>query len=161
MVSVMTNLPKDTDFETWLDGLHVKWRPDQANVVEHAFEVASECDRERKNGNLVRSLAVVGILADLRMDHEVMAAALLYEVMNTNHLTLQKVKEDFGAAIAGLVNGITKLDVIGDLHQQGQHAHKQLERLRKMLLAMAQDVRVVLIKLAIRLQWMRSLGRIA
>ncbi len=135
------------DFDTWLSTLQVRWSPAQIEIVRHAYALGGEPE-----------LAVADLLTDLRVDHEVVAAALLHEPVATGQTKLALVEEEFGPAVARLVDGIAKLDAIGELHQSGQHAGQQLESLRKMLLAMAQDVRVVLIKLAMRLHELRQLG---
>ncbi len=136
------------DFDTWLNTLQVPWSPAQIESVRRAYALGGEPE-----------LAVADLLADLRVDHEVVAAALLHEPVATGQLKLAAVRDDFGAGVAQLVDGIAKLDAIGELHQRGQHIGRQLENLRKMLLAMAQDVRVVLIKLAMRLHTLRQLSR--
>lgn len=136
------------DFDTWLNTLRIPWTPVQIESVRRAYALSGEPE-----------LAVADLLADLRMDHEVVTAALLHEPVATGRLQRAVVRDEFGAGVAQLVDGIIKLDAIGELHQSGQHAGRQLENLRKMLLAMAQDVRVVLIKLAMRLYTLRQLSR--
>ncbi|MBK8754346.1 MAG: GTP diphosphokinase [Candidatus Competibacteraceae bacterium] len=138
------------DFDTWLNTLQLPWSPAQIEIVRRAYLLGDEPD-----------LAVADLLADLRMDHEVVAAALLHEPVTCGRFKRAAVKEEFGAGIALLVDGIAKLDAIGELHQNSQHAGRQLESLRKMLLAMAQDVRVVLIKLAMRLHTLRRLSQLS
>jgi len=149
VVTLKTTLPIDRDFTGWLATLPVKWSPAQVEAIRHAYTLA-----ESSHG---QGLVAADILIDLHMNHEVIAAALLHEAVSNGRLTLQAVEETFGSGIASLVDGVSKLDIISDFHQQGLHAHKQLESLRKMLLAMAQDVRVVLIKLACQLYEMRNL----
>ncbi len=148
MVSSRQTALAGADFDTWLDTLRVHWSASQVEIVRNAYVLSAEPD-----------LAVADLLADLGMDHEVVAAALLHESVATGQIKPKRVEEGFGSAIARLVDGITKLDAIGELHKSGQHVGRQLESLRKMLLAMAQDVRVVLIKLAMRLHTLRQLGR--
>ena len=134
------------DFDTWLNTVRLPWSPAQIEIARRAYVLSDEPD-----------LAVADLLADLRMDHEVVAAALLHEPVAAGRLKKLAVREEFGAGVAQLVEGIAKLDAIGELHQNSQHAGRQLESLRKMLLAMAQDVRVVLITLAMRLDTLRRL----
>jgi GTP pyrophosphokinase len=138
----------ETDFETWLASLPVDWRANDVDVVRHAYALTTP-----------QGMAVADLLADLHMDYEVVTAALLYDGVETGALSLATVKERFGAAIAQLVDDVAVLNVIAHLHQQGSHAHQQLESLRKMLLAMAKDVRVVLIKLAVQLNKLRHISR--
>jgi len=136
------------DFDTWLNTVHVPWSAAQIESVRRAYALGGEPE-----------LAVADLLTDLRMDHEVVTAALLHEPVATGQLKRTVVRDRFGPSVAQLVEGIAKLDAIGELHQSGQHAGRQLENLRKMLLAMAQDVRVVLIKLAMQLHMLRQLSR--
>ncbi len=136
------------DFDTWLNTLQVGWSPAQIEVVRRAYVLGGEPE-----------LAVADLLADLRMDHEVVTAALLHDAVAAGAIEVSSVEERFGPTVARLLEGIAKLDAIGELHQSSQHVGHQLESLRKMLLAMAQDVRVVLIKLAMRLHALRRLGR--
>ena len=148
MVSSRQTALAGADFDTWLDTLQVRWSATQIETVRSAYALSGEPD-----------LAVADLLADLGVDHEVVAAALLYEPVAAGLTRLALIEEEFGPAVARLVDGIAKLDAIGELHQSGQHAGHQLESLRKMLLAMAQDVRVVLIKLAMRLHELRQFGQ--
>ena len=148
MVSSRQTALAGADFDTWLNTLHVSWSAAQIETVRRAYAAGGEPE-----------LAVADLLVDLSMDYEVVAAALLHEPVVAGLLKPPVLREDFGPSIARLVDGIAKLDAIGELHQSGQHAGQQLERLRKMLLAMAQDLRVVLFKLAMQLHALRQLGR--
>lgn len=148
MVTPKRITSSETDFETWLSSLPVDWQANEVDVVRHAYALTTH-----------QGMAVADLLADLHMDHEVVAAALLYDGVETGELSLAAVKERFGAAIAQLVDDVAVLNVIAHLHQQGSHAQQQLESLRKMLLAMARDVRVVLIKLAVQLNKLRHISR--
>ena len=106
------------------------------------------------------SLAVAEILNDLKLDYETIAAAMLHDVVEDTDITLEDIEREFGPVIARLVDGVTKMERIGEfreLGQAGSKEHTQAESLRKLLLAMAEDVRVVLIKLADRLHNMRTL----
>ncbi len=103
---------------------------------------------------IAHPLAVADILADLEMDRATIAAALLHDVVEDTFLTNEQVAEQFGAEIAALVDGVTKLTRIP--YQSKEDA--QVENLRKMLLAMAKDIRVIIIKLADRLHNMRTLS---
>jgi GTP pyrophosphokinase len=148
MVACRQTALNGANFDTWLPTVRVPWSPAQIENVRRAYARSGEPE-----------LAVADLLANLGADHEVVMAALLHEPVAAGRLKLATVREDFGSGVAQLVDGATRLDAIGELHQSGQHAGRQLESLRKMLLAMAQDVRVVLIRLAMRLHALRQLSR--
>ncbi|MFO1352909.1 MAG: HD domain-containing protein [Gammaproteobacteria bacterium] len=141
-----------TDFATWIASLPVSWTPQQMEIVGRAHRAARSA---LPSG--IRNLEIADLLADLRMDHESISAALLHEAVNTGKLPLARVREEFGAAIADLVEGVDRLSLIGELHQHRIHKSEQLESLRKMLLAMAKDARVVLISLGSQLCKIRNI----
>jgi GTP pyrophosphokinase len=126
----------------------------------HAFARAAHTGQARASGepHLHHVLEVAYILAGLNLDAETIAAALLHDTVEDTATTLDDVRQAFGARVAALVDGVTKMDVIHALPARGEQV--QAESLRKMLLAMAEDVRVVLIKLADRLHNMRTLGHL-
>jgi GTP pyrophosphokinase len=97
-------------------------------------------------------LSVAGILADLRLDADTLAAALLHDTVEDTDVTLEGLRAEFGDHVARLVNGVTKL---GKIHMRSRE-QVQAENIRKMLVAMAEDIRVVLIKLGDRLHNMRT-----
>jgi GTP pyrophosphokinase len=126
--------------------------------LEHVYEVADHAHegqlRASGESYIAHPLAVGDILADLEMDRATIAAALLHDVVEDTFLTNEQVAEEFGAEIAALVDGVTKLTRIP--YQSKEDA--QVENLRKMFLAMAKDIRVIIIKLADRLHNMRTLA---
>lgn len=134
-------------------------------LIRKACSVAEQAHsgQKRHSGEpyFQHSLAVADILNDLRLDHETLAAALLHDVAEDTEVTSEDIREQFGDKIAGLVDGVTKMRLI-DIFQGGSDKNKkeraQAETLRKMLLAMAEDIRVVLIKLADRTHNMRTLS---
>jgi len=129
--------------------------------VEHV-RVAIEFSRAAHQGQMRQSgdpyishpIAVANILAPLRIDVQAIIAALLHDVVEDTEVTTEQVAEKFGKPVAELVEGLSKLDRI----KFETHEDAQAENFRKMLLAMARDVRVILIKLADRLHNMRTLG---
>ncbi len=146
------------DTEGWLKALASEYSPQALAVLRRACEVA-----QRGHGGQLRAsgepylhhvLAVADILVDLRLDYETIAAAILHDVVEDTDVSLEEIEETFGSAIARLVDGVTKIEFI---HTVSGGGTRQAESLRKLLLAMAEDVRVVLIKLADRLHNMRTL----
>jgi len=122
--------------------------------VEHAYEVAERCHRgqRRKSGDpyITHPLAVATILAELGMTPPTICAALLHDTVEDTDYTLEQVRADFGDEIARLVDGVTKLDKV----KYGDAA--QAETVRKMVVAMSRDIRVLVIKLADRLHNART-----
>src|SRR5215217_3079643 len=125
--------------------------------VEDAFLFACEhhADQRRRSGEdfIVHPVGVAKICAGLRLDTETLCAALLHDTVEDTSASIEEVRELFGEAIAGLVDGVTKLT---EITFQSRDEH-QAENYRKMMVAMATDVRVILIKLADRLHNMRTL----
>jgi GTP diphosphokinase / guanosine-3',5'-bis(diphosphate) 3'-diphosphatase len=126
-------------------------------LVRRAYEIAAERHRDqvRTSGDpyLSHLLEVAHILADMRLDAITLTAALLHDVIEDTEFPVSRIEERFGAEVAHLVEGVTK---IGRLNMLAPEA-RQAETVRKMLLAMVHDVRVVLVKLADRLHNMRTL----
>src|SRR5512139_2336159 len=134
--------------------------PDIA-LVERAFEFSDSAHRGqfRKSGEpyITHPLAVASILSQWRLDAQGLAAALLHDVMEDTAITKAEIETSFGKPVADMVDGVSKLDQIEFTTREDAQA----ESFRKMLLAMAQDVRVILIKLADRLHNMRTLDAMA
>jgi GTP pyrophosphokinase len=126
--------------------------------VEAAFEfaAAAHAGQKRASGEpyVTHPLAVAAILAELGLDPVAVQAALLHDIPEDTEHTLADLEERFGEDVAHLVDGVTKLSKFSTL----SHEEQQAESIRKMFLAMAEDIRVVLIKLADRLHNMRTLG---
>ncbi|MCR5369113.1 MAG: bifunctional (p)ppGpp synthetase/guanosine-3',5'-bis(diphosphate) 3'-pyrophosphohydrolase [Clostridium sp.] len=131
---------------------------DDISQIEKAYRIASEAhkDQKRKSGEpyIIHPLCVAIILADLELDKETIIAGILHDVVEDTILSYDDMVKEFGEEVALLVDGVTKLTQIS------WHKDKveiQAENLRKMFLAMAKDIRVILIKLADRLHNMRTL----
>ena len=122
------------------------------SMIEKAYRVASNAhkDQKRKSGEpyIIHPLCVGIILADLELDKESIAAGLLHDVVEDTVLTKEQVAELFGDEVALIVDGVTKL---GQLSYSADKVEEQAENLRKMFLAMAKDIRVIMVKLADRL----------
>src|SRR5436190_13815254 len=132
-------------------------RADSA-VVERAYEVARDAHRDqvRRSGDpyIAHPLGVAMILADLGLDEVTLAAALLHDAVEDTSVTLDDLEARFGADVAAIVDGVTKLDRL----EFDSREEQQAATMRKMLVAMAKDVRVLLIKLADRLHNMRTIA---
>ena len=176
------NLP---GIEELLESLPETYSVADRELVQRAYRVAEEAHREQKRVSgepyVTHCLAVARILADLSVPPEVVTAGLLHDTVEDTPLTLDDIRSDFGETIAVLVDGVTKLTNLPRVSRDDQHAGKNndngesdetveaarqrkrkqdlaSETLRKTFLAMGEDVRVVLIKLADRLHNMRTLG---
>src|ERR1700712_1508293 len=124
-------------------------------LIERAYNTAEKHHRGqvRKSGDpyITHPLAVTTILADIGMTEPTLVAALLHDTVEDTPYTLEELRKDFGAEVAQLVDGVTKLDKV----KYGDSA--QAETIRKMIVAMSKDIRVLVIKLADRLHNMRTL----
>ncbi len=144
-------------FERLKNKLAAYMRPEDLSRVEIAyrFSAAAHEGQLRISGEpyITHPVAVADIIADWNLDAQALIAALLHDVMEDTHISKQELAERFGKAAAELVDGLSKLDKI----EFRSHAEAQAENFRKMLLAMASDLRVILVKLADRLHNMRTL----
>ena len=126
------------------------------SMIQKAYEVAREAhkDQKRKSGEpyIIHPLVWAIILADLELDKETIVAGLLHDAVEDTWMTDEGCEKEFGSEVALLVDGVTKL---GQLNYSKDKVELQAENLRKMFLAMAKDIRVILIKLADRLHNMR------
>jgi GTP diphosphokinase / guanosine-3',5'-bis(diphosphate) 3'-diphosphatase len=183
MKAVKTTVP----LERLLEQLPENYTLADRELIHRAYRVAEEAHRGQKRHSgepyINHCLAVASILADLRVPPEVVAAGLLHDTVEDTAITLKDLRRDFGDTIAVLVDGVTKLTNLPRVSRDDQHAEKAngnngtdlsdsapdnsplgrkqdlvSETLRKTFLAMGDDVRVVLIKLADRLHNMRTLG---
>ncbi len=137
------------------------------SLIEKAYQVASQAHKGqvRKSGEpyIIHPLCVSIVLADLELDKETIVAGLLHDVVEDTIMTDEEISEQFGKDVALLVDGVTKLDKLnfhgehGNYDKDTEKLERQAENLRKMFLAMAKDIRVILIKLADRLHNMRTL----
>ncbi|HAQ48142.1 MAG TPA: guanosine-3',5'-bis(diphosphate) 3'-diphosphatase [Glaciecola sp.] len=132
--------------------------PDKVADTQRAFIVArnAHSGQMRSSGDpyITHPVAVAGILADMHLDHETLMAALLHDVIEDTHHNKEDLSEQFGETVGELVEGVSKLEKIHFSSSQ----EAQAENFRKMMMAMVQDIRVILIKLADRTHNMRTLG---
>lgn len=142
-----------------------KYHPsDDISMIEKAYNIAHEAHQGqvRKSGEpyIIHPLYVAIILAGLELDKETIIAGLLHDVVEDTVMTIEEIQQEFGGDVALLVDGVTKLqNQLNDanLDYSAIKLEMQAENLRKMFLAMAKDIRVILIKLADRLHNMRTL----
>ena len=134
---------------------------EQVRLVRRAYEIGARAHEGqlRKSGEayITHPVAVAGILADLRLDAETLCAAILHDALEDTPLPRSEIEAGFSPTVAELVDGVTKLDKLQFRDRQEAAA----ESFRKMMLAMARDLRVILIKLADRLHNMRTLDAMA
>ena len=133
---------------------------EELKVIDKAFMIANELhgDQKRKSGEpyIIHPIAVCDILVDLGMDWQSLVAALLHDVVEDTPYTIERLIEDFGEEVAVLVDGVTKLGQV-QINSAETKEEQQAENIRKMLLAMSKDIRVIIVKLADRVHNMRTL----
>lgn len=132
--------------------------PEQVELLKQAYQIARDAHegQMRTSGEpyITHPVAVARILAEMRLDHETLMAALLHDTIEDTHVTKEDLAERFGESVAELVEGVSKLDKLKFRDKK----EAQAENFRKMMMAMTQDIRVILIKLADRTHNMRTLG---
>ncbi|MEH6541490.1 bifunctional GTP diphosphokinase/guanosine-3',5'-bis pyrophosphate 3'-pyrophosphohydrolase [Halopseudomonas sp.] len=147
--------------EVFADTLGNYLEPDQVNLVRRAYFYAEQAHdgQTRRSGEpyVTHPLAVANILADMHMDHQSLMAAMLHDVIEDTGIPKDALVEQFGDTVAELVDGVSKLTQM----TFESKAEAQAENFQKMALAMARDIRVILVKLADRLHNMRTLGALA
>lgn len=156
------------DLESLLHSL-VDIKPNEQDLITAAYHraEAAHAGQKRKSGEpyFTHCVAVASILAEMNMDAETIAAGLLHDVAEDTDMTIESVRSEFGTTIARLVDGVTKLknlplknvSPVGDSRRTSM-VNREMEYIRKMLMTMGDDIRVVLVKLADRLHNMRTLG---
>ena len=147
-------------FERVLDKLGKYGSPADLDLLRRAYAFAADGHEGqlRQSGEpyLMHPVAVAALLVDMRLDAVAVAAGLLHDVVEDTHVTSERVAELFGAEVAHVVAGVTKISAI----HFSSSEERQAESFRKMLLAMVDDIRVILVKLADRLHNMRTLGHL-
>src|SRR3954469_15803979 len=154
---IATNVLTATKFRDLLN-LVREYRPnDDLDIIQRAYDFSLQhhSGQTRASGEpyVVHPLEVALVLAELKMDSTAIAAGLLHDAVEDTDVTTSEIENQFGEQVAHIVDGVTKLDRIKFANREDQQA----ENIRKMLLAMVTDVRVVIIKLADRLHNMRTL----
>ena len=166
MVKVKENTPilsdGQVDVDQWLDHLNAKGYLKDLELIKNACalsQIAGQ-DHAAETGEscLQQGLEMAEILSDLEVDQETLAAAIIFESVNYADLSIEDVEGQLGENIARLIKGIEKMNAMQNLEALNKYPQSkhQIDNIRKMLLAMVDDVRVVLIKLAERLCILRS-----
>ena len=155
--------PAPVDLSGLLAMLPRDLAPQDRELIERAYRMADQAHhgqlRASGEAYMFHPLAVAAILAEMHLDAPTIAAALLHDVAEDTDITVEILEKEFGPEVAKLVDGVTKLDQIKQLTRSHEKmADSKAESLRKMFLAMIDDIRVVMIKLADRLHNMRTLG---
>src|SRR3954462_1513420 len=152
-----TNMLKVTRFRDLMKQVRANRPNDDLVVIERAYEYALQhhAGQSRASGEpyVVHPVGVATILADMKLDPNAIAAGLLHDLVEATSVTIVDIRKEFGEQVAHLVEGVTKISKINFSTRE----ERQAENLRKMMLAMVDDIRVVLIKLADRLHNMRTL----
>lgn len=161
------NLASVTDLDSLLANLP-DLTPNEKALIERAYYKAetAHAGQVRKSGEpfFTHCLAVAIVLADMKLDAETIAAALLHDTIEDTEVSEEEILSEFGGVVANMVAGVTKLTKLPIVvkHEiagrRSRDTNRELEYIRKMLLTMGDDVRIVLIKLADRLHNMRTLG---
>ncbi len=148
----------DEKFEHLLSTLHANRPADDLNMVRDAWQFCMQQHEGQKRASgepyIIHPLEVGQVLAEMKMDSTAIAAGLLHDAVEDTDVTSPEIAKRFGEQVAHIVEGVTKLDKIKFANKEDHQA----ENIRKMLLAMVTDIRVVLIKMADRLHNMRTLG---
>ncbi|NRA63719.1 MAG: bifunctional (p)ppGpp synthetase/guanosine-3',5'-bis(diphosphate) 3'-pyrophosphohydrolase [Pseudobacteriovorax sp.] len=148
----------ESEFQLLLESLETCQPGQNQDLIHRAYKYASEChvDQKRRSGEpyITHPLAVATIVTSLKLDTASVVAAILHDTVEDTDATIEDIEEQFGAEVSHLVDGLTKISKIKFRSKQ----EKLAENFRKMILAMAKDLRVILIKLCDRLHNMRTIG---
>ncbi|MGA8206295.1 MAG: bifunctional (p)ppGpp synthetase/guanosine-3',5'-bis(diphosphate) 3'-pyrophosphohydrolase [Woeseiaceae bacterium] len=159
--TLLSRLPgasrRDHGLKHLIDTLEAYLPEEQIETIMRAYEMGAAAHRgqKRKSGEpyISHPVAVAQELADMRLDAQAICAAILHDVVEDTSVSLADIERDFGQEVAALVDGVSKLDQI----QFRSRAEAQAESFRKMMLAMIEDIRVILVKLADRMHNMQTL----
>ena len=151
------------DLDAWLAHLNQKKHYKDLSLIRSACllaQIAGE-DKPTESGEscLQQGLAMADILADLDLDQNTLAAAIVYDSVQYADLALEDIEDHLGKQVAKLVSGVHRMDSVQHLRRPGRHSQAQSENFRKMLIAMVDDVRVVLIKLAECVRVLRAISK--
>src|SRR5512147_658349 len=158
---IATNVLTVTKFRDLMKKVRTNRPSDDSELVKRAYDFSLQhhAGQTRASGEpyLVHPLEVANLLADMKLDSVAISAGLLHDSVEDTSVTIEEIKEKFGDQVAHIVEGVTKISKIDFASKEEQQA----ENVRKMMLAMVDDIRVVLIKLADRLHNMRTLEHLS
>jgi guanosine-3',5'-bis(diphosphate) 3'-pyrophosphohydrolase len=156
----MENFDVEGLYSKFKESAEKQFQKEEVAEIEKAFRTAeaAHADQKRSSGEpyIIHPIAVASILLSLGMDYQSIVAALLHDTVEDTSISLSEVQALFGSEIAALVDGVTKLEKV-PLHTKEE---QQAENIRKMLLAMSEDIRVIIVKLADRLHNIRTLNSV-
>ena len=148
------------DADELINNLYSKFKNDE-DILKKAYLYASEghLNQKRASGEpyITHPLQVATYLADLSMDIETVVSAILHDLIEDTTVTFKDIKKEFGSEIANIVDGVTKLDKI----QYNSNEEAQADAIRKMVIAMSKDIRVLILKLADRLHNIQTIQYLA
>ena len=157
MAALLSYDQNNITFDALLDVIEKSGREFDIDVIKKAYDIADSAHGQQKRLSgepyIIHPLYVACIVVELGLDTEAVAAALMHDVVEDTQWTLAQVQKMFGKAIADLIDGLTKIEKIPFSSRE----EEQAENIRKMLIAMADDIRVIIIKLADRLHNMRTI----
>jgi len=152
------------DFEAWLQHISAHRSDDEVAQIRRAFQLMDGVIEHQQDifgdTEFTRSLKIAEILSDLHVDTNTLVATIVHGAQTSRDISIEQIEQDFGADVQHLVTGINKMRIVDAYqvhHADEQQDKKSVERVRKLLLALAEDIRVVLIKIAERLYTMRKL----
>ncbi|MCI0507925.1 MAG: GTP diphosphokinase [Gammaproteobacteria bacterium] len=152
------------DFEAWLQHLSVQRSAEDVALISRAFHMMDGVIEHQQDilgdTEFTRALKIAEILSDLHVDTNTLVATIVHGVQTSRDISFEQLEQEFGQDVLRLVGGINKMRIVDAYqvhHAEAQHDRKSVERVRKLLLALAEDIRVVLIKIAERLYTMRRL----
>src|SRR5437762_6475215 len=152
-----TNVLTATRFRDLLKTVGENRPNDDLSIIQKAYDFSLQHHEGQKRASgepyLIHPLEVASVLADMKLDPSAIAAGLLHDAVEDTPVTIEDIHKQFGEQVAHIVEGVTKIDKINLASRE----ERQAENVRKMVLAMVSDIRVVLIKLADRLHNMRTL----
>lgn len=153
----MARVSEKTDIDELIEKIKEYHPAVEDDMIRRAYQMAQTChlNQKRRSGEpyITHPIGVAHIIADMRLDTASVISALLHDIIEDSSVTIEDIREEFGDQIATIVDGVTRINRLSFRSDE----EEQAENLRKMLIAMAKDIRIILVKLADRLHNMRTL----